>query len=318
MIRNSRRILMTKLTLIHASMLTVVVLWMVSRTCTIFPFDEQAFIQPPMAELHSPLLQKNRLSAQPFQNKMKDESGLFDIDMTNYSGPARAFPRWNQPFPCFPIPKQLMRNTPSKRGILFQRPHKTGSTTMSGITMRIAQRRAQIMLQQQHHQQRQNQSSVDVWCDHRANHGSGVQYQYALRNRNQSFLFSIIRNPTRRGISDFFHFGVAAYRNDPTDENFRKHLLKSVRRNQLLHDLSVHPIINDTTNNTTVNYAHAVQSVLQNYDFIALLERFDESLVVLKMLLDLDFEDILYVKDRSEGTFTNGYNDRPCIYILPR
>jgi hypothetical protein len=67
-----------------------------------------------------------------------------------------------------------------------------------------------------------------------------------------------------------------------------------------------------------VNYAHAVQSVLQNYDFIALLERFDESLVVLKMLLDLDFEDILYVKDRSEGTFTNGYNDRPCIYILPR
>jgi hypothetical protein len=154
-------------------------------------------------------------------------------------------------------------------------------------------------------------------CDHRANHGSAVNYQYAHRDRNQSFLLSLVRNPTRRIISHFFHFGVAGHRQEPTDANFEAHLWSQLARNDLLQDVSLYPI-HEIKGGPSVNYTQVVEDVIQGYDFIALLERFDESMVALKMLLNLDFEDILYVQERSEGTFSNGPADRPCMYVPRR
>lgn len=56
-----------------------------------------------------------------------------------------------------------------------------------------------------------------------------------------------------------------------------------------------------------------------DYDFIAVTERLDESLVVWKILLNLDFYDILYIKARAAGTFSNGTpsKGRPCLYLVP-
>ena len=53
------------------------------------------------------------------------------------------------------------------------------------------------------------------------------------------------------------------------------------------------------------------------------MERMDESLVALKLLLNLTVEEILYVKpSRTSGSFSNGPRDkekdwRPCIYLIP-
>ena len=56
-----------------------------------------------------------------------------------------------------------------------------------------------------------------------------------------------------------------------------------------------------------------------DYDFIAVTERLDESLVVWKILFNLDFYDILYIKARSSGSFSNGNpgKGRPCVYLVP-
>lgn len=45
----------------------------------------------------------------------------------------------------------------------------------------------------------------------------------------------------------------------------------------------------------------------------------DESLIVFKHLLKLDFYDILYIKARSSGTFSNGdaSRGRACVYLVP-
>uniref|UniRef100_A0A7R9ZJS0 Uncharacterized protein n=1 Tax=Craspedostauros australis TaxID=1486917 RepID=A0A7R9ZJS0_9STRA len=60
-----------------------------------------------------------------------------------------------------------------------------------------------------------------------------------------------------------------------------------------------------------------VQDMLQDYNFIAVMERMDESLVVFQMLFGLSTQEILYTKARSSGTFSNGPSvDRPCVYIL--
>ncbi len=268
------------------------------------------------------------------RNKRSEiDSSLFDIDVSNYKGPTRAFPNWTRPFPCLPTQGGLMSMKPSKYGLLFLRPYKAGSTTISGIVMRLAHRRAQrhmfdqkVRLQHPVSPRKtlfpaslpsdETSSSPKLFCDHRTNHGSAVSYQYALRDKGRSFLLSIIRNPTRRAISYFFYFGVTADGKEPTDANFRNYLHEKMSPNLFLEDLSVYPI--SGTDVRDLNYKGVVQDVLDEYDFIAILERFDESLVALKMILSLDFEDILYVRDRSEGSFSNGDQNRPCVYLLPR
>ena len=94
----------------------------------------------------------------------------------------------------------------------------------------------------------------------------------------------------------------AVFLNHSSDEALRQH--KRFLKGQRLFgvDFSVHEVIRD---------------ILEDYDFIAVMERMDESLVVLQMLLNLTTKEILYTRARSGGGFTNGYNDRPCLYILP-
>jgi hypothetical protein len=58
-----------------------------------------------------------------------------------------------------------------------------------------------------------------------------------------------------------------------------------------------------------------MQHILEDYNFIAIMERLDESLVVMQMLLGLTTKEIVYTRARSSGTFSNGWNDRPCFFI---
>jgi hypothetical protein len=60
-----------------------------------------------------------------------------------------------------------------------------------------------------------------------------------------------------------------------------------------------------------------IQDILEEYNLILIMERMDESLVVLQILLNLTTQEILYTRARSGGAFTNGYAARPCFYIVP-
>jgi hypothetical protein len=46
--------------------------------------------------------------------------------------------------------------------------------------------------------------------------------------------------------------------------------------------------------------------IMRQYDFIAVTERMDESLVAMSMLLHLPLADILYLKAKSSGGFDDG------------
>lgn len=87
--------------------------------------------------------------------------------------------------------QMLMKETPTREGILFQRPMKTGSTTMTGIVLRLV------------HNRGQQQYGFDK-CRHRSIHGSAEKFEFGKRNPKKSFLFSIIRHPTKKAISQFF------------------------------------------------------------------------------------------------------------------
>jgi hypothetical protein len=129
---------------------------------------------------------------------------------SEYDGPSRVFPVWNfsNPFPCYESDKKklLMSTEPASEGLLFQRPEKTGTTTMVGIVMRLAHNRAAAMTPEEKKRQNITRPINFKVCKHRAMHGTAVSYKYYQRNRQKSFLFSLIRDPTAKAISRFFHF----------------------------------------------------------------------------------------------------------------
>lgn len=269
------------------------------------------------------------------------------IDYSDYTGPSRVYTKFEHPFPCFRGEKKLMLLTPAHEGILFQRPTKTGSTTITGIVLRLVHNRGQRLGFEK--------------CKHRSIHGSGLSFQFGQRDKTRSFLFSIIRDPQARALSQIFHFDVTAGVHEPTDEflmgkllqNYNHlHYLDSMRVRQyeeplnganLKHQLALHMgygSVQDQTRalnksspegrrhyerlwkewrNFGSNFTpHAIiGDILEDYNFIAIMERMDESLVVLQMLFNLTTKEILYTRARSGGTFSNGFKDRPCFYILP-
>ena len=269
-----------------------------------------------------------------------------------YTGPSRVYPKFDYPFPCFQGEPILMRETPAARGILFQRPHKTGSTTMVGIILRLVHNRAKM------HQGEAKFGKKFDKCKHRTMHGKAKNYQYGKRDLSKSFLFSIIRDPTARTISQFFHFDVAAYEKEPTDDTFRT-MARSGNFNYYLMELSTRQYVPNGTLVSDLDFAKSmgyagvnqcdlamrsrepgptqllrrqrvsskefglnydpkrvVQDILDDYNFIAIMERMDESLVVFQMLLGLTTKEILYTRARSSGSFFNGWHGRPCIYIM--
>ena len=225
-----------------------------------------------------------------------------------YAGPYKIFPKWTEPFPCVPVEKQWksvkVQRSPSREGLLYVREMKTGSSTLAGVILSIAHRKAQGKYP----------------CKMRVDHSPARKMDYRFRDKKKSFLISLLRDPTRRAISQFFHFRVSEDGVQPTDERFLRFLYNNSQAlsNYYVRDLAMHSIKNlDEMENDD----ELVQEIINEYDFIGITERMDESLVVLKMLLDLDFGDILYMSAKTQGSFTAGGGGpkQPvrCIYIVP-
>lgn len=138
----------------------------------------------------------------------------------------------------------------------------------------------------------------------------------------------MLRDPTKRAISQYFHFKVSSAKEDPTDANFQKYFMVGQKEklwNYYLKDLSMNQTLigsyfkYEPTSKLPASYQRRttamIQDILMRYDFIAITERMDESLVVMKFLLNLDFEDILYASMKTHGSFTPGGTS--CVYIVP-
>lgn len=236
-------------------------------------------------------------------------------ELNEFKGYSRAYPVYKYPFPCFPADRlfndsrklaHLMIAAPATKGLLFHRPVKTGSTTVAGTIMRIAHTKRHLA---------KNKNATNTpCCLHRANHGTAYStFKYHLRDKTKSFLFSILRDPTKMIISKFFHFSISVGQRVPTDAFFQKDALSYSNGNQYIRDLA----LENVPNPNTAIYGPIVKRIIDGYDFIAITERLDESMVVLKMLLGLELQDILYVRERSQGSFSNGPKERPCLYVWP-
>lgn len=233
----------------------------------------------------------------------------------NFSGVlARAFDPWpaNCTIPCFDPQEQpggkhwshkRVQKKPTAEGLFFLKLLKTASSSSAGLHLRIARNIAQ-----------RTHADYEI-CKSRYLHGwAGPRmYKYGQRNRSKSFLWTILREPTARYASEFFHFEVSRAKVAPSDENFI-HFLKSGKHSDH-HYLSWL-----STKGYRFGQSDPVRcsnNILSDYDFIGVTERMDESAVCLMMLLRLKLADILHLSSKNSGGYDDGEFRNQCVYITP-
>lgn len=236
--------------------------------------------------------------------------------MTTFHGVApRTFGPWprEQPLPCWDPwddvvdtnnnqPNWFDRSVqkrPTAEGLLFLKLCKTASSTAASVHLRLARNLA-IRRRQQHDQTLTNQAPWPV-CRSRFLHGwAGPRmYKYGQRNRTASFLWTTLRQPTQRYISDYFHFEVSRKNVTVNLRTFVRYLRKGPHSDHhSLSWLAVHGYRYGMS-----DPIRTANSILRDYDFIGLAERFDESVVVLSMLLGLPLRDVLYLSSKQSGGY---------------
>jgi len=144
---------------------------------------------------------------------------------------------------------------------------------------------------------RQFAGKID-FCRSRFGHGPVPHAAHGIaKNRlpELSFLWSVIRDPTQRAISQFFHFEVSRKHVPPTDAHFQRFLLQNRPNNPLLlQDYYYKTLYSESRFNRAFGDDPIVTAnhILSEYNFIGVTERMDESAVVLMMLLDLPMSDV--------------------------
>ena len=245
------------------------------------------------------------------QRSASNTASLEVMDPVQHGVQPRAFPLWNPgtPLPCKALEggsqwNQLsVQRRKAATGLLFVKPAKAGSTTAASVTLRIASRLATKRRQSQNNRNQNNPSSP-LLCKNRVQHAYTYKMGYDRRDRKKSVLWSVLRDPTSRAISQFFHFHVSRQGKNATDEAFQKYLEDLDRdrpmKNFLLSYLSFsgfHPDADpiDGFGKDTDPIAE-INRILQDYDFIGVSERMDESVVALQMILGLETADVLHIR----------------------
>jgi hypothetical protein len=234
---------------------------------------------------------------------------------------ARAFRKWNQTsMPCVPAEDdwKLRQKDPSTNGFIFAKPYKTGSSTASGVNLRMARN---VAMRFNHSGLLNYSSSHDfTMCKARSDHVWSSS-KYWNRDPGSTFLWTILRDPDSRVVSQFFHFEVSRDKIEPTDSNFAEYLTNGplpIMHEYYLRSLSLRKY--EPGRGDPVETANAI---LNSYNFVGVTERMDESFVAMAMLLGLPLADVLYLAAKSRGGFddagraSDASKPTPCTYIWP-
>lgn len=219
---------------------------------------------------------------------------------------SRAFPIWSNEYnrtatPCImnnapdydPF-QQREQGSPSNDGILFLKVDKAGSSTVAGVGARIAASLA--------NRSANGEGKHIKACKNRLSHIWSKRMTNVIesRNKSNSFLFTIIRDPATRAISDFYYFAVGRDKVEPNENNLIRYLNTTENFN-LAKCLTrrkatpTHPQGTYAMGVGAMNEEELRNMVVHGIDFIGTLERLDESMALLQLILELETRDVLFV-----------------------
>jgi hypothetical protein len=215
---------------------------------------------------------------QEYASPTTESSAIPENPPTAFDGVrARAFRYWNEdrsvemPLPCFEVElnwAELQCNS-SSTGFLFVKPVKTGSSTAAGVNLRIArnvahrQRRVNVRATWYDPDFNASLATPHGICKARSGHVVASQ-SYPHRDPSRSYLWSIVREPSSRILSQFFFFYVSRAKKEPSDESFALYLQTAgFTKNHYLDKLSLTPYLRKK--NATARF---VNQIMDSYDFI--------------------------------------------------
>ena len=178
-------------------------------------------------------------------------------------------------------------------GLLMIKVPKAASSTAAAVTLRI-----------QNQIQNRTQQTCRVEYDHR------LAISYAKSPPSQSFMWTSIRDPTKRALSRIFFTDISFKNREPSDQVILSGLARehpkfgTISAGQggfqvkytTLHNIP--ELSGSTQENRTIvtrpeRVVLSVKRIVESYGFLALVERLDESLVALSMLLNLPLTDVM-------------------------
>jgi hypothetical protein len=241
------------------------------------------------------------------------------------------YKEYEYPFPCInqststSISTSTNNNSNNSNGITFVKVHKCASTTVRNIMFKIAKRRGNCQIRGQH--------AI----------ANTLNLTNPKRDKSQSYLFTFIREPTKRAISDFYYHKVTRNNVEPTFANFKNGIKNKSRMKNFkirglggyqLQYIQIHPGTNTTSSSTSTSQEEqstpllpeytfyneqqyttkiqnpkllyqTVENTINDYDFVGVADRVGESLVVLSFLLDLTVTEISNVNSRMSGSYAD-------------
>jgi hypothetical protein len=211
------------------------------------------------------------------------------------------------------VPNQIWCHSDNNNtGLIYVKIRKTGSSTCAGINIRIASKVGERVrgLDNEDRPKR---------CGHTYTHGRRPM----KKRRSPNILWTLLRDPAKRAISEFYHFHVSRKGVEPTETKLMHHLKtkKSYQFNYiadtsnpkvLRKKTSVPTALNVTTKNP---FQDIREYVMDAYDFIGLLERKEESLALMKILWGLEAEDLIVLSAKQSGGYDGGGFNNTCTKI---
>ena len=130
-----------------------------------------------------------------------------------------------------------------------------------------------------------------------------------LPKHGQPFKWAFVRDPSERAQAEYLRVANTQGKRQPFIKSFRTYALNANHLNQYLLS-SLDP----TFDYNVTLFEKSVVTILEDYHFIGIAERMDESLVVLKLLMDLEWRDILYLPPNDVFAI-NGTTS--CVFQIP-
>lgn len=235
--------------------------------------------------------------------------------------PQRAFQKWEHTFPCFIGDEDFVNPNGAGeklRGLIYIKVPKTASSTLAGINLRIAientpNKTASLT--------NKGEGFYRVRCAETHRHVRARLLDVSNRNKKYTFLWTFVRSPTSQFLSQFFHFSVSRKGRSPNHESLMHYVGKQfTTTNYPQLNFVITRSFKKSKDGMSIDgdVNQIVQTILNDYDFIGVTERFDESLVALRLLLGLNAGDILHLPSKVGGEYDDGAYGNKCVRIMPK
>lgn len=207
---------------------------------------------------------------------------------------------------CFPINRSIWKTIPDAgeevRGLIYVKSYKASSSTAEGVNIALAYHLA---------------PSSESKCEHYNRHEFANAKLHALRNRAASLLWTLVRFPRDRDLSQLLHFRVSRQGMDlqsPAAVVALRYQKSS--QTQYLGLMRIPP--ETTTQSDLVQFIQT--NILQAYDFIGVTERMPESLAVMSLLWHIQPSHlvVLSAKQSQRGDYDAGSQRKKCTKLTPR